>query len=381
MERKRAVNKPLCALLAFFFAVTFAPVSKAALGSSASGACLIELSTKKVLYASSAHTKLPMASTTKVMTALLAIEHGNLDDLVKTPNEAYAVEGSSIYLEQGEELSLRDLVYGLMLSSGNDAAVSIAVHIGGSVEGFAELMNAKARELGAMNTHFVTPNGLNDENHYTTAYDLSLICACAMENSIFRTVVATQYHRTATGNVQRTFKNKNKLLWQYEGGAGIKTGYTKAAGKCLAFAAERSGMTLIGVVLACPDMLNEAKAMLDYGFENYSMQRIMSAGTPVTTISVDEGAQKRLQLSVNSDVSVPVKRGELMTLKARVVVDKAHAPIIEGERLGYVELYEDGRIVRQIPLIAAKGVDLELKFDYYLLRALKIWLEPFAAPS
>lgn len=373
--------KPLCALIAFLFAVTLAPASTTALASSAHGACLIELTTKKVLYANSAHVKLPMASTTKVMTALLAIEHGNLDELVKTPKEAYGVEGSSIYLEQEESLSLRDLIYGLMLSSGNDAAVSIAVHIGGSVEGFAQLMNAKARQLGAMNTHFVTPNGLNDENHYTTAYDLSLICACAMDNATFRTVVSTQYYRTTTGNVQRTFKNKNKLLWQYEGGAGIKTGYTKVAGKCLAFAAEREEMMLIGVVLDCPDMFNDAQAILDYGFDNYSMQRIMSAGTPVTTISVDGGEEKRLDLSVNADVAVPVKRAETTSLKTRVTIDKTRAPIIEGERLGYVELYEDGRMVRQIPLIAVKSVDLELKFDYYLFRALKSWLEPFAAPS
>ncbi len=375
------MNKPLCALLAFIFAATLAPVSKAEIADSAHGACLIELTTQKVLYASSAHVKLPMASTTKVMTALLAIEHGNLDDLVETPAEAYAVEGSSIYLEQGEKLSLRDLIYGLMLSSGNDAAVSIAVHIGGSVEGFAGLMNAKARELGAMNTHFVTPNGLNDENHYTTAYDLSLICARAMNNSIFRTVVGTQYHRTATGNVQRTFKNKNKLLWQYEGGAGIKTGYTRVAGKCLAFAAERDNMTLVGVVLGCPDMFNEAQAMLDYGFDNYSMQLIMSAGTPVTTISLDDAQEERLSLSVNTDIAVPVKRGETASLKTRVTVDKTRAPIIEGERLGYVELYENGRIVRQIPLIALKSVDLKLKFDYYLYRAIESWLEPFTAPS
>ena len=206
---------------------------------SAGGVMLMDACTHKVLYAKNAHEKLPMASTTKIMTAILAIETGKLDALVTVPKEAYGVEGSSMYLRLGEKISLRDLVYGLMLVSGNDAAVAIAINVGGSIAGFAALMNEKAKALGAQNTHFVTPNGLHDAEHYTTAYDLALIASYAMQNETFREIVGTTYYRTVTGEITRTVKNKNKILWEYEGGNGVKTGYTMAAGKCLVFSAER----------------------------------------------------------------------------------------------------------------------------------------------
>ncbi|HWR19998.1 MAG TPA: D-alanyl-D-alanine carboxypeptidase family protein, partial [Clostridia bacterium] len=251
----RAANKKiLCAicalmLLPWFPASAFADEPK----TGAVSAILLEAGTGKVLYEKNAYIKLPMASTTKVMTAILALECCALSDTVTVTEDAYGTEGSSIYLELEEKMSVEDLLYGLMLNSGNDAAVALAVHIGGSLEGFANLMNAKAREIGANNTNFVTPHGLPNGDHYTTAYDLALISAYALKNEDFCTIVGTTYHRTTTGNFQRTFKNKNKLLWQYEGGNGIKTGYTKAAGKCLSFAAQREGMQLIGVVLNCPD--------------------------------------------------------------------------------------------------------------------------------
>ena len=276
----------------------------------AQAAVLIEASTGKVLYANNAHLKLPMASTTKIMTALLAIENGNLDEIVTTDASAYDTEGSSIYLQLEEEISLRDLLYGLMLSSGNDAAVAIAVHIGKGVERFAEMMNARAKEIGANNTNFVTPNGLPDENHYTTAYDLALIAAEAMKNDVFREIVSTQYYQTTTGNYTRTFKNKNKILWQYDGGTGIKTGYTIAAGKCLVFSAQRNGMELIGVVLNCPDMFNDAMQILDYGMKTYEMAELVSADQIVSRVVIKNGTKNVLELVPNKDIMVPVKQGK-----------------------------------------------------------------------
>ena len=249
--------------------LTFGSASADGLDVSAKGAVLIESRTGKVLYAKNAHEKLPMASTTKIMTALLAIENGNLNDIVETDASAYGTEGSSIYLDYEEKISLKDLLYGLMLSSGNDAAVAIAVHIGKGTNKFAEMMNARAKSIGALNTNFVTPNGLHDENHYTTAYDLARITAVAMKSPVFREIVSTQYYRAETGAKPRTFKNKNKILWEYDGGSGVKTGYTKIAGKCLVFSAERNGMEVIGVVLNCPGMFDDAKAMMNYAFENY----------------------------------------------------------------------------------------------------------------
>ncbi|NLB62249.1 MAG: D-alanyl-D-alanine carboxypeptidase, partial [Clostridiales bacterium] len=263
---------------------------------SAQAIVLLECSTNTVLYSKSAHVKLPMASTTKVMTALVAIRHGNLDTMVEIPDEAIGVEGSSIFLQKGEKLTLRDLLYGLMLRSGNDAAIAIAYHFGGSIDGFAMLMNETAKSVGAMNTNFVNPHGLPAENHYTTAYDLALICSEAIRNETFKTIVSAQYHRTTTGYAPRTMMNKNKLLWDYEGGIGIKTGFTKAAGKCLTFAAERNGMTVVGVVLNCPNMFPDAQELLNYSFYNYEMYVIVRKGTVVLRVDVDRSNGQLLPL-------------------------------------------------------------------------------------
>ena len=220
------IRKGLCwamALLAFFFGGYRVAAAETEPEAYAGGIALMEVTTGKLLYGKNAHAQLPMASTTKVMTALLALEHAALDDMLTVPSEAYGVEGSSMYLNLGEKISLRDLLYGLMLTSGNDAAITIAEYVGGSVQGFIDMMNARAAELGALNTHFVTPNGLHDENHYTSAYDLALISAEALRNETFREIVSTTYHTTTTGEQIRTLKNKNKILWQYEGGNGVKT--------------------------------------------------------------------------------------------------------------------------------------------------------------
>lgn len=339
----------------------------------AEGAVLIEASTTKVLFSDSAHKKLPMASTTKIMTALLAVEYGNLDDIVTITREASGTEGSSMYLVTDEKLSLRDLLFGLMMVSGNDAAVAIAIHIGGSVEGFAGLMNQKANELGALNTHFVTPNGLHDDDHYSTAYDLCVIAAYAMQNETFREIAGTQYHRTTTGKVTRSMKSKNRLLWEYEGGNGLKTGYTLNAGKCLVFSAERDGMMLVGAVLDCPDMFNEAKLMLDYGFNNFSMQKIVSAGEPIARVRVDNSAQTVLSLTVQNDIMIPVGNGASAQLRTRVKTgDSNVAPIAKGDTLGVLEIWEDERILVSMDLVATDEVD-GITFSYYLNKLFSWW--------
>lgn len=326
----------------------------------ARAALLMEASTGKVLYEKNARQKLPMASTTKVMTALVAIELGNLDELVETDAAAYGVEGSSIYLQLEETMSLRDLLYGLMLSSGNDAAVAIAIHIGHGVEQFAGLMNARARQLGAVDTHFVTPNGLHSEAHYTTAYDLSLIAAAAMQNETFREIASTQYYRTQTGAVARTFKNKNKILWNYDGGNGVKTGYTKAAGRCLVFAAEREGMQLVGVVLDCPDMFNEAQALLDHGMVNYEMAPLVSGGDQVASIYVEGGMKNRLALCAQEDIMVIVEKGGSSQYRTNVVLpDSLSAPIRQGEICGYVEVLEEGSGALRARFDLAAGEDID----------------------
>lgn len=365
------MKKGFLRLSALFMAavilLTFGSASADGLDVSAKGAVLIESRTGKVLYAKNAHTKLPMASTTKIMTALLAIENGKLNDIIETDASAYGIEGSSIYLDYEERISLKDLLYGLMLSSGNDAAVAIAVHIGKGTNKFAEMMNARAKSIGALNTNFVTPNGLHDENHYTTAYDLARITAAAMKNPLFREIVSTQYYRTETGAKPRTFKNKNKILWEYDGGSGVKTGYTRIAGKCLAFSAERNGMEVIGVVLNCPGMFDDAKAMMNYAFENYETVTMVKAGSMIAGAEVAGGEKNILELKAGEDIIVPVRKGECASYRTRVILKEGlHAPIAEGTELGFVEVLDEGALLCKCPLLSAKdmpGAGIRFYFD------------------
>ncbi len=361
----------LAILLLFHCAPAHAEAEEPETG--AEGAVLIEANTRMVLMASEAHKKLPMASTTKIMTALIAIESCSLEETVEVPLEAYGAEGSSMYLQKGEKLSMRDLLYGLMLVSGNDAAIAIAVHIGGSVAGFAQLMNARARALGANNTNFVTPNGLPSDAHYTTAYDLALIAAEAMGNETFRELVSATYYRTETGLVARTFKNKNKILWEYEGGCGVKTGYTKAAGKCLVFSAERDGMTLVGVVLNCPNMFGSAKAMLDYGYDNYELATVVKKGEAVARIHVDNGMKNGLALVAKEDIIIPIIKGESVSLATRVECPSmVAAPVEPGAVLGRAYVLSGTKTLASTELVALEGVESR-SYAEWLKKLVRRW--------
>ena len=230
----------------------------------------MELTTGAVLQENNADVQLPMASTTKIMTALIIVEDCDLDEVITVPDEAVGAEGSSIYLKKDEQIDVMDLLYGLMLRSGNDSAAALAIHHSGSLEKFAEVMNEKAKELGAEHTNFKNPSGLPDSEHYTTARDLCLITCHAMQNKIFRDIVSTKNY---SGKF-RTFANKNKMLKTYEGANGVKTGYTVKAGRCLVSSAERNGMDVICVVLNCPDMYERSAKILDTCFNEYKLARL-----------------------------------------------------------------------------------------------------------
>lgn len=230
---------------------------------SARSAIVYDCTGQSVLYERAADTRSLIASTTKIMTALVVAEHCDLSETVQIPTEAVGVEGSSLYLKAGEVLTVQELLYGLMLQSGNDAAVALAIHCSQSVEGFAARMNEKARELKLTGTHFDNPNGLDDENNYSTARDLALLTFHALENPIFSEVVCT---KTVTISGGRQLTNHNKLLWRYDGCIGVKTGYTMAAGRILVSAAERGGRRLIVVTIGAPDDWNDHAKLLDYGF-------------------------------------------------------------------------------------------------------------------
>lgn len=266
----------ICFNFVFVFALliccAFAPVcvaSASAVSSGAKGWCLINVNSKEIICGKNEDVKLPMASTTKILTAVVALEKMDINKVITVDKTAVGVEGSSIYLKQNEQISVKDLLYGLMLRSGNDSAVALAVACSGSVENFAKEMNEKAKSIGANNSSFTNPHGLDDENHFTTAKDLALITAYALQNPTFKEIVSTKMHTVAATNVSETryFKNKNKMLSTFEGAIGVKTGYTKKTGRCLVSAAERDGTTLACVVLSCPDMWNDSARILEFGFK------------------------------------------------------------------------------------------------------------------
>ncbi len=240
----------------------------------AKSAIVVERTTGRLMYEKNPHEKLPIASTTKIVTALTVIEcTSDLEKIVEVPDEAVGVEGSSVYLAKNEKLKIKDLLYGLMLQSGNDCAVALAVTTAGSVEKFAALMNKTAKAAGATESNFTNPHGLSDPRHYSTAADMALISCAAMRNDTFREIVGTKTYKDCPWKdheYNRTINNKNKILTMLEGGNGIKTGYTKAAGRCLVSSAERDGIEMICVVLNCGPMFEESCDLINAAFENFS---------------------------------------------------------------------------------------------------------------
>lgn len=352
------MRRGICALLALVLLLPAQTRAEAAEPTvSAGGVALMEADTGRLLFAQNADARLPMASTTKIMTALLALERCSPDEIVSVPREAYGVEGSSMYLNLDEELLLSDLLYGLMLVSGNDAAVAIACHVAGSVEAFAALMNERAAQLGCTDTNFVTPNGLPDDEHYTTARDLCRIACAAMQNEAFAALVGTTYHETVSGDRARTLKNKNKVLWQYEGGCGVKTGYTTTAGRCLVFAAEREGMLLVGVVLNCPDMWNAAYSLLDYGFDAYENTLLVDAGACMAYADVTGGVKKGLAIYTKQAILYPLRCDGGDEIEWRLdYTESLPAPVAAGSEVGVLTLLVNGEAVASSPLVTGEAV-------------------------
>lgn len=276
---------------------------------SAQSAILIDGLTGEVLFAEHEDQKSLIASTTKIMTALVILENKNLDETVTIPTEAVGIEGSSLYLEAGDKLTIRELLYGMMLHSGNDAAVALALLCSGSVEAFADLMNEKAAELGLANTHFVNPSGLDGEDHYSTAKDLAIMTAYAMKNPEFVQIVST---KTITIG-ERRLKNHNRLLWTLEGAIGVKTGYTKAAGRILVSAASRNNRCLIAVTIHDGNDWKDHSALYEWAFCRYEPYEVFRSGECVCSIELADGS--RVQLIAEEAFSFSLTEGERLEVK------------------------------------------------------------------
>lgn len=340
----------------------------------AKSAVVIDMNSKRILYTKNENEKLPFASTTKIMTALLAIEMCDLQEVVKVDNKAIGVEGSSIYLQKNEEVLLSDLLYGLMLQSGNDAAEAIAYHISGSIENFAALMNYKAKMLGALNINFMNPHGLPNENHYTTALDLAYISLYAMQNDTFRQIVSTKSVTLKTNGtgLNRNLVNKNKLLYTYDGANGIKTGYTDLAGRCLCGAAQKNGMQLISVVLNSKDIYGDTQKLFDYYFENYSEHTFLKQGEYIASIPIVNSYEKIYRIYLPEDITVPIKTNEIETAQIKYnFIEEINAPMQKGDKIGEIKiLFEDkSNIVVDITL--EKDIKYKNKIFYNLQKYLR----------
>jgi len=319
---------------------------------SAQRAYVLDAVSGRVLCEKNATQQSLIASTTKIMTALIVCEQCNVLDRMRVPKEAVGIEGSSMYLQEGEILTLQELLYGLMLSSGNDAAVALAIYCGGTVEGFAQLMNDKARNLGLKDTHFENPNGLDSPGHYSTARDLAVLAAYAMENPIFAKTVSAKSVKVG----QRYLTNHNKLLWRVEGADGVKTGYTRAAGRILVSSACRDGRRLIAVTLDDPNDWEDHAALLEEGFSQYQLQPVLKAGKTVGTLEVAGGDGKSVEVRAAEDFSYSLGPGEAPQL-ALPGPGFVYAPAVEGADAGFVYVLIRGKAVAKVPVVYGQTVE------------------------
>lgn len=335
-------------LLALALALSCAASVKAADAPSVSAksAILMDADSGRVLYEKAADERSLVASTTKIMTGLLVCERGNLDEALTVPPQAVGVEGSSMYLKAGERVTVRELMYGMMLRSGNDAATALALHLSGSIPAFAARMNARARQLGLSNTHFENPHGLDSEQNYSTARDLARLACVAMQNEAFCRIVSTKSVYAAG----RSLTNHNKLLWRYDGAVGVKTGYTKAAGRILVSAARRDGRTLVAVTIADPDDWRDHARLLDYGFSRVAARTIAQQGQTLGTIRLLDGGEA--SLLAGETLRVRALEEEMVTLRLTVPVFLRREEALG--QAGTLEAYVNGAPAASVPVFFAE---------------------------
>ena len=367
-----AVMLLMVLLFSLLTITAFGEKSESGFLTSARSAVLYLPETDNFIYSKNADVHMPMASTTKIMTALVALESCDFSEVVEVDDSAIGVEGSSAYLRLGDRLTMEELLYALLLQSANDAAVAIACHIGGDVDGFSALMNDKAQEFGLTDTHFTNPHGLDNEDHYTTARELAIIAAKAMQNSDFRKIVSTYKRTFSTEERVRTYVNHNKLLRLYDGCNGVKTGFTKRSGRCLVGAAERDGLSLITVTLDAPSDWSDHKKMLDFGFEKYEKLTLATPFDHVYKLPVIDGQSDSI-LVANSLGSEVIRQRENKDICKQVkLVRYAIAPIKRGDILGEIIYTEEGKEISRMPIVATESVDKK-KQDGFFSKILSIF--------
>jgi len=343
----------ICVVLALLSSCSVAYASEVPVVS-AKSVVLMDADSGRVLYGLNEKEPRLIASTTKLMTALVALESGHeLDEIVTIKPEWTGIEGSSLYLKTGEKIKFETLLYGLLLSSGNDAAHAIAGFCSGDVKSFVRSMNDKAHELGMKNTSFENPSGLNAEMHYSSSYDMALLARACLQNHTLRSIVST---RSITLE-KRIFTNHNKLLWQYEGCIGLKTGYTQKAGRTLVTAAQRDEMTLICVTLDDPNDWCDHAALLDYGFENFERKNLIRSGELVCTIPLQESLIPLLKIRPDKDIYAVIEKNDVLFQKIEFNEANISLPAVKGDVIGKILFYLNDQKIQE----------LELKIPYNII--------------
>ncbi len=337
--------------LALIFAVKIP--ARAELAVSAKAAILMHADSGRVLYEKNADEHMLIASTTKIMTAIVVLEHCELDDLVEVDSRSAGIEGSSMYLKAGESYTVEDLLYGLLLVSGNDAASALALHVADSMEEFAELMNAKAAELGMTESSFKNAHGLDEEGHYSTARDMAKLAAYCMGNEDFARIAGTVSHTVG----EQTLVNHNRLLREYDGCLGLKTGYTMAAGRTLVTCAERDGARYVCVTLNDPDDWDDHKALYDWAFANYSFAEVIPAGLSYE-VPLISGAEMTAQAETEGAAYALIQNGESYDMELELPAF-AFAPIAEGERAGRAAACSDGQEIASVRIVYSEDVEVD----------------------
>ncbi len=354
-------------LLAFLFSLfTVYIYSYEKKTTSAESAVLYEPTGKTFIYTKNENKKLAMASTTKILTALIALENTEPDEIIEVDARACGIEGSSIYLKEGEKLTALDLIYAVMLQSANDASEALAYKISGSIEDFAVLMNEYAYSLGLSDSNFTNPHGLDDKNHYTTAHDLALIAAKALENPVFKEISSTYRKEIRSSLVTRILGNHNKLLKSYDGCIGVKTGYTKKSGRSLVSAAERDGLLLICVTIDAPDDWNDHKTLLDCGYSLYEMRNLACEDEFSYQIPVIGGDKETVTVKNNASLSKVFKKTD-GDFKTHVKLSRYFsAPINKGDILGEVIFADcEGNQIGKLNLYADEDIIKKKKDGFF----------------
>jgi len=349
----------LAAMLFSLFTVFI--YGKGDLSVSAKAAGLYVPDTNSFLYEKNIDLALPMASTTKIMTAIIALEQADLMNTITVPKESCGVEGSSIYLKEGDKITVNDLFYSVLLQSANDAAETLAYHISGDVASFAELMNEKAYELGLENSSFQNPHGLDCDNHYTTVKDLARLAAYALSNENFKKICSTYKYTISVSDTPRVIVNHNKLLKLYDNAIGIKTGYTKKCGRCLVGAAEKNGLRLISVTLDAPDDWNDHKNMLDFGFSQLKAESIFAYMKDQYIINTVGSSKESLKVVPKADKNFIIINKEEKLSSTIELPRYVAAPVKKGDVIGRVKIFKNGLYYKSIDLIADEDLTFNRK--------------------